>query len=159
MLGPTYDRFRHQDTNINPNNQKKGQVCPPVPPPQETKDIEPESKIEQNGDADSEAPPPKRICIEPISDSSQIDNKDEQVAPLLVAHEELKEKESQVSDFKIQKQQDGDLEDNFVVKNDCSKVVPNVSHSLMQQVCSMLLLYNLLNYFYYLFIFLLKNMI
>ncbi|CAI9280582.1 unnamed protein product [Lactuca saligna] len=134
MLGPTYDRFRHQDANINPNNQKKGQVCPPVPPPQETKDVEPESKIEQNGDADSEAPPPKRICIEPISDSSQIDNKDEQVAPLLVAPEELKEKESQVSDFKIQKQQDGDLEDICVVKNDCSKVVPNVSHSLMQQV-------------------------
>lgn len=130
MLGPTYDRFRYHNTNTTTNNKTKRQECPPVPPPQETKDIEPETRIEQNGDSVTEGPPPKRICIEPISDSLQIDNKDEQMTPLLVVPEEIKEKEkeSQISDIKIQKQEDGDLEDN------CSKVVPNVSNSLMEQV-------------------------
>ncbi|KAL4584744.1 hypothetical protein LXL04_009353 [Taraxacum kok-saghyz] len=130
MLGPTYDRFRHRDISISTNNQKKGQICPPVPPPQETKEIEAEteSKIEQNGDADNEGPPPKRICIEePKSDSLQIDKEDEHVAPLLVVPEEIKEKESQVSDIKIQ-------EEDVDLKDDCCKEVPNVSNSLMQQV-------------------------
>ncbi|KAI3499608.1 hypothetical protein L1887_35411 [Cichorium endivia] len=128
MLGPTYDRFRYHNTITTTNNKTKRQECPPVPPHQETKEVESEARIEQNGDSVTEGPPQKRICIEPISDSLQIDNKDEQMTPLLVVPEEIKEKESPISDIKIQKQEDGDLEDN------CSKVVPNVSNSLMQQV-------------------------
>ncbi|XP_024969035.1 SWI/SNF complex subunit SWI3A isoform X2 [Cynara cardunculus var. scolymus] len=144
MLGSAYDRCRYRDTNSNINNQKRGQVGPPAP--QETKDIriqhielESKAQSQQNGDADSEGPPPKRICIAPISDSSnskmeQTDNEVEQVAPSLVVPEEIRENESQVCELKNHKQQDGDLDDHCPPKSDRSKPVPNVSNSLMRQV-------------------------
>ncbi|KAI3759512.1 hypothetical protein L6452_07394 [Arctium lappa] len=144
MLGSAYDRCRYRDTNS--NNQKRGQVDPPVPPPQETKDfriqhveLENEAQTQQNGDADSEGPPPKRICIAPISDSNnskmeQTDNKEEQVAPSLVVPEEISENRSQLCELKNQKQKDGDLDDHCPPKTDRSKPVPNVSNSLMRQV-------------------------
>lgn len=146
MLGSAYDRCRYRDTYSSTNNQKRGQIGPPPPPPQETKDVriqhvelENEAQTQQNGDADSEGPPPKRICIAPISDSNnskmeQTDNKEEQLAPSLVVPEEIRENQSQLCELKNQKQKDGDLDDHCPPKTDCSKPVPNVGNSLMRQV-------------------------
>lgn len=135
---PTNDKFRYQDSNSSINNQKQEQGGPPVP--QEAKDIEVqnvelESKTQQNGDVDSEGPPAKRICIAPVSDSTdtkmeQADNQDEQVAP----SEETKEIDGEICELKHQKQLDGDLENHYLLKTDRSKPLPNVSNSLMQQI-------------------------
>lgn len=139
MLGPTFDRSRYRDSNGSTNNQKQE-----PPTPQVTKDTavqhpEIENNSQQNGDADIEGPLPKRICIEPSSDSSnlktdQTDNENEQEAPSLVATEELREKDNQICEFKNQKQQDGDIDDHCLLKSIHSKPLPSVSNSLMQQV-------------------------
>lgn len=162
---PTNDKFRYQD-NSSINNQKQEQGGPPVP--QEAKDIEVqnvelESKTQQNGDVDSEGPPAKRICIAPVSDST--DTKMEQVKALcfqpfykldvmnaflvlnqfislqadnqdeqVAPSEETKEIDGEICELKHQKQLDGDLENHYLLKTDHSKPLPNVSNSLMQQV-------------------------
>ncbi|XP_071731787.1 SWI/SNF complex subunit SWI3A-like [Rutidosis leptorrhynchoides] len=122
MLGPTYDRCRKRDTNNIINNQTRVKRDPPAP--QETIDsgsqhFEVESKSQQNGDADIEEPPPKRICLAPISESKnskveQIENGDEQVAPYVVVSEEIREDDSQ--------------------KTGRSNLFPNIGSSLMHQV-------------------------
>ncbi|KAI3761440.1 hypothetical protein L1987_51856 [Smallanthus sonchifolius] len=113
MLRPTYNRCT--------NNQKQGPPAPQESKDTESQHLEIESKCQQNGDADIEGPPPKRICIAPYSDSSnrktdQTDIEDENVTPLLVVTEEIREKDNQVCELKNQKQ------------------LPNVGNSLMQQV-------------------------
>ncbi|KAI3727072.1 hypothetical protein L1987_66881 [Smallanthus sonchifolius] len=108
MLGSTHNR--------RVNNGKQVHSAP-----QEIKDVETENKSQQNSDADIEGPPPKRICIEPVSDSSnpkteQTDKEDEQVTPSVPFNEEIKEKDGQLCELKNQKH------------------LPNVGTSLMQQV-------------------------
>ncbi|KAI7755933.1 hypothetical protein M8C21_023304 [Ambrosia artemisiifolia] len=98
--------------NTPASNGKQG---PPVP--QEIKD----TGSQHNGDADIEEPPSKRICIEPVSDSSnpkmeQSDKEDEQVTPSLPFTEEIREKDGQICELKYQKH------------------LPNVGNSVMQQV-------------------------
>lgn len=164
---PTNDKFRYQDSNNSINNQKQEQGGPPAP--QEAKDIEVqnvelESKTQQNGDVDSEGPPAKRICIAPVSDSS--DTKMEQVKALcfqpydkldvmnaflvlnqfislqtdnqdeqVAPSEDSKEIDGEICELKHQKQLDGGLENHCPLKTDRSKPLPNVGNSLMQQVC------------------------
>lgn len=131
MLGSTYDKCKYRDTDNITNNQTQVQGGSPPPAPQQNKDVgiqnlELESKSQQNGNADSEGPPPKRLCVAPISDSG-IPKTDELVTPSLVVSEDNREKESQICELKNQKQQDGNLSDR-------SKLLPNVSNSLLQQV-------------------------
>ncbi|PWA59471.1 hypothetical protein CTI12_AA281630 [Artemisia annua] len=164
--GDDWDLVAQNDSNNSINNQKQEQGGPPVP--QEAKDIEVqnvelESKTQQNGDVDSETPPAKRICIAPVSDSS--DTKMEQVTALcfqpfdkldvmnaflvlnqfislqtdnqdeqVAPSEETKEIDGEICELKHQKQQDGDLENHCPLKTDRSKPLPIVSNSLMQQI-------------------------
>nr|XP_043617155.1 SWI/SNF complex subunit SWI3A isoform X2 [Erigeron canadensis] len=158
MLGPSYDRFRKRDTNNITNNQKRVQGGPQAT--QDAKDIgsqhvELESKSQQNGDIDSEGPPPKRICITPISDSKDHEmeltkDEEEQEEPLVVLSEEIREEDtqdfvlknhkqqdgedSQGLEIKNYKQQDGGLEDHGPVKKGYSKPLLNMGNSLMQQI-------------------------
>ncbi|XP_076891814.1 SWI/SNF complex subunit SWI3A-like [Bidens hawaiensis] len=82
--------------------------------------VEVENKSQENGDADIEEPPSKRICLAPVSDSSnskmEINKEEEQVPPSLPLSEEMKEKDGQVCEVKNQKH------------------LPDVGSSLMQQV-------------------------
>lgn len=163
----TNDKSGYQESNNSVTNQKQEQGGPPVP--QEVKDIEVqnvevENKTQQNGDVDSEGPPAKRICIAPVSDST--DTKMEQVKALcfqpfdkldfmnaflvlnqfislqtdnqneqVAPSEETKEIDGVICELKHQKQQDGDPENHCPLKTDRSKPLPNVGNSLMQQVC------------------------
>lgn len=68
MLGSTYNKR----TN---NGKQTPSVPQEIKEVKEIKDtesqhVEIENKSQQNGDADIEEPPSKRICIEPVSDSS-----------------------------------------------------------------------------------------
>ncbi|XP_021984184.1 SWI/SNF complex subunit SWI3A [Helianthus annuus] len=83
--------------------------------------VETENKSQQNGDADIEGPPLKRICIAPVTDSSdpkmdQTDKEDEHVTPSVPITEEIREKDGEICEFKNRKH------------------LPNISNSLMQQV-------------------------
>ncbi|KAM0004557.1 putative transcription factor MYB/SANT family [Helianthus debilis subsp. tardiflorus] len=83
--------------------------------------VETEIKSQQNGDADIEGPPLKRMCIAPVTDSSnpkmdQIGKEDEQVTPSVPITEDIREKDGEVYEFKNRKH------------------LPNISNSLMQQV-------------------------
>ncbi|XP_071712109.1 SWI/SNF complex subunit SWI3A-like [Rutidosis leptorrhynchoides] len=144
MLGPTYMICRKRDTIVkNHSRVKGGPLAPQVTKDNGSQHIDVERKSQQNDDADTdiEGPPPKRICIAPISDSSnskveQIDNGDEKVTPSLVVDEEIRENDSQIIEHKNQNQnqQDGNLEDHCPPKSDHSKPLPNIGNSLMQQV-------------------------
>ncbi|KAK9066376.1 hypothetical protein SSX86_013698 [Deinandra increscens subsp. villosa] len=82
--------------------------------------VEIENKSQQNGDADIEGPPLKRICIATVSDSRQLkngaDKEDGQVAPSSPFTEEIREKDGEICELKNQKH------------------LPSFSISLMQQV-------------------------
>ncbi|XP_076898000.1 SWI/SNF complex subunit SWI3A-like [Bidens hawaiensis] len=86
----------------------------------ESQNVEVENESQQNGDADIDEPPSKRICLAPVSNSSNLkmetNKEEEQVAPSLPLTEEVKEKDGQIREVKNQKH------------------LPDVGNSLMQQV-------------------------